>query len=59
MLDFHIANLAKDGDLIAFTREIAVAVLEDDPRLQKEENRLLLYEMRLRLKGKTDWGRIS
>jgi ATP-dependent DNA helicase RecG len=59
MLDFHIANLAKDGDLIAFTREIAVAILDEDPRLQKEENRLLLHEMRLRLKGKTDWARIS
>lgn len=59
MLDFHIANLAKDGDLIAFTRQIAVSILEEDPRLQKEENLLLLKEMRRRLKGKTNWGRIS
>ncbi len=59
MLDFHIANLAKDGDLIAHTRQIAAAILGEDPRLQKEENRLLLKEMRERLKGKTNWARIS
>lgn len=59
MLDFHIANLAKDGDLIAHTRQIAVSILDEDPRLQKEGNRLLLKEMRERLKGKTNWGRIS
>ena len=59
LMDFHIASLTKDGVLIAFTRQIAAAILEEDPRLQKEENRLLLHEMRLRLKGKTDWARIS
>jgi ATP-dependent DNA helicase RecG len=59
MLDFHIANLAKDGDLIAHTRQIATSILDEDPRLQKEENRLLLKEMRERLKGKTNWARIS
>ncbi len=59
MLDFRIANLAKDGDLIARTRQIATAVLQDDPGLQKEENRLLMSEMRERFKGKTLWSRIS
>ena len=59
MLDFHIASLSKDGDLIAHTRQIAVSILEEDPRLQKDENRLLLKEIRQRLKGKTNWARIS
>jgi len=59
MLDFHIANLAKDGDLIAHTRHLAASTLDEDPRLQKEKNRLLLKEMQIRLKGKTNWGRIS
>ncbi len=59
LMDFHIASLAKDGDLIAFTRQIAASILEEDPRLQKEENHLLLQEMRKRLKGKTNWARIS
>jgi len=52
MLDFHIANLAKDGEMIARTRQIAIGILNDDPRLQKPENKLLNREMRQRFKGK-------
>jgi len=59
MLDLHLANLAKDGDLIAKTRKIAAEILEDDPRLQKEENRRLNLEIRRRFKDKTLWARIS
>ena len=59
MLDFHIANLAKDGELIARTRRIAIDILKNDPRLQKPENMLLNREMRQRFKGKTLWSRIS
>ena len=59
MLDFHIVNLAKDGELVARTRQIANNILNDDPRLQKPDNRLLNQEMRRRFKGKTLWARIS
>ena len=59
MFEFHIANLAKDGDLISQTRKIATAVLKEDPRLQKPKNLLLHHEMRKRFKGKTIWARIS
>lgn len=59
MLDFHIANLAKDGEMIARTRQIVINILNDDPRLQKPENKLLNREMRQRFKGKTLWTRIS
>ncbi len=59
MPDLHIANLAKDGDLVMKTRKIATAILQDDPRLQKQENSALNLEMRHRFKGKTIWARIS
>ena len=59
MLDLHLADLAKDGDLIAKTRTIAGEILEDDPRLQKEENKRLNLEIRRRFKDKTLWARIS
>ncbi len=59
MLDFHIANLAKDGELVSRTRKIASGILEKDPKLQNPENALLLREMRRRFKGKTLWARIS
>ena len=39
--------------------QIAINILDDDPRLQKPENKLLNREMRQRFKGKTLWTRIS
>ncbi len=59
MFDFHIANLAKDGELVSRTRKIAAEILNKDPKLQKPENLLLQKEMRRRFKGKTLWARIS
>lgn len=47
-LDIKISNLAKDGDIIEHARAVAERVLEADPQLQQEENRLLwgaLYRM--------------
>jgi ATP-dependent DNA helicase RecG len=59
MFDFHIANLAKDGDLIARSRKLATEILEDDPRLKAEKNHLFRQEMSRRFKGKTIWAKIS
>jgi ATP-dependent DNA helicase RecG len=59
MPNLHIANLAKDGELIMKTRNIATGILQNDPRLQKPENITLNREMRRRFKGKTLWARIS
>jgi ATP-dependent DNA helicase RecG len=59
MLNFHLANLAKDGELVMQTRKIASEILHADPRLQHPQNLLLLREMRQRFKGKTLWSRIS
>jgi len=59
MLDFHLANLAKDGDLIAKTRKIATEILASDPRLQKEENKLLNLEIQRRFKDNILYARIS
>ncbi len=59
MMDFHIANLAKDGDLIVRTRKLAVEILESDPSLKADENILIRKEMIKRFKGKTIWARIS
>ncbi|MBN2616279.1 MAG: ATP-dependent DNA helicase RecG, partial [Bacteroidales bacterium] len=59
MFDFHIANLAKDGDLITKSRRLATQILEDDSNLKAEKNLLFRKEMSERFKGKTIWARIS
>jgi len=59
LLDFKIANLAKDGELIAKTRQLAERILDKDPNLTSAENKLLKQQLNRILKEKTDFGRIS
>ncbi|NQU85576.1 MAG: ATP-dependent DNA helicase RecG, partial [Mariniphaga sp.] len=57
--DLKIANLAKDGEILQLARDHAKQILENDPILQKPENRLLLKYL---LSSKTtdfNWGAIS
>lgn len=59
VLDFKIANLASDGELIAKTNKIASHILEKDTTLAKPENKLLKEQLELIRKGNQNWGRIS
>jgi ATP-dependent DNA helicase RecG len=59
LLDFKIANLVKDGELIAKTRQVAEHILNKDPDLSSVENKMLKQELRKILKGKPHFGRIS
>jgi ATP-dependent DNA helicase RecG len=57
--DLKIANLARDGQLIQYARDIAAEVLEYDPALEKPENQVIVRELRKASKGKPDWSVIS
>jgi ATP-dependent DNA helicase RecG len=57
--DLKIANLARDGQLIQYARDIAAEILEDDPTLEKAENQVIVRELRKASKGKPDWSVIS
>jgi len=59
VLDFKIANLATDGELIAKTNKIAAHILNKDTALENAENRLLKEQLEYIKKGKQNWGRIS
>ncbi len=59
LLDFKIANLAKDGELIASTRQLAEHILEKDPNLEKPENTPLKQQVQLLQSENRQWGRIS
>ncbi|MNY02598.1 ATP-dependent DNA helicase RecG [compost metagenome] len=58
-LDLKIADLAKDGPLVAIAREKARALLTDDPRLEKQEHVFLRMEAIKRLQDKPNWAEIS
>jgi len=59
VLDLKLANLAKDGELIAKVRKISEAILEKDPKLENPINTLLKKEVTKLRKEKKDWARIS
>lgn len=58
-LDLRIADLAKDGPLVALAREKARELLKDDPRLEKQEHVFLRLEAIKRLQDKPNWAEIS
>ncbi|WP_300666423.1 ATP-dependent DNA helicase RecG [Fluviicola sp.] len=58
-LDLKIADLAKDGPLVALAREKARELLTDDPRLEKPEHVFLRMEAIKRLQDKPNWAEIS
>ena len=59
VLDFKIANLASDGELVAKTNKIAAHILQKDTSLVHPENKLLKEQLELIRKGGQNWGRIS
>ena len=58
-INLNIANLGKDGEILRIARNIASDILEDDPKLQKEENKLLLYHFLKMTNTEFNWSVIS
>ncbi|MDR1224650.1 MAG: ATP-dependent DNA helicase RecG [Tannerella sp.] len=54
-----IANLATDGQLLQEARNIAQAVLDADPDLEKPENKLLQTRLAALFRRRINWGLIS
>ncbi len=57
--DLKISNLAKDGQLIEYVRNIAGKILENDPMLENNKNRVLLNELNRLFSRKYSWSNIS
>jgi len=58
-LDLLIADLAKDGQLIQQARETAIEILDKDPDLSKEENKVIRLQIESMRKTVINWSRIS
>jgi ATP-dependent DNA helicase RecG len=59
IINLRLADLAKDGKILQTAREIAARILDDDPRLQREEHQPLVLELAKSQKVKKGWSRIS
>lgn len=58
-LDLKIANLASDGQILQFARDVAAEVLDCDPDLLSESNRILNERLKILYENKLNWGLIS
>lgn len=59
VLELKIADLAKDGPLVAQARDLARSILEKDPRLEFPEHQFLRKEALKRLNDKPNWAEIA
>ena len=57
--DLKIANLGKDGKILQLARDVATEILDDDPLLQKEENKALRKNLLASKSTEFDWSFIS
>ncbi len=54
-----IANLGKDVQILQFARQVAEAILDDDPLLEKNENYILNKQLKKLAREKINWSMIS
>lgn len=58
-LDLKIANLAADGQILQYARDLAQSILDEDPELLFETHRILNERLGFLFKRKVNWGLIS
>ncbi len=59
IVDLKMADLAKDGKILKYARNMARQILQKDPDLSLPENRTLLHTHNKLFKEKSKWSRIS
>ena len=57
--DLKIADIAKDGQLLQYVREIAERLLDDDPESMKPENQIIWQQLKELRKKNVNWSVIS
>lgn len=58
-IDLKIADLAADGQILQYARDIAQGVLDEDPELLSEQHRILSERLKTLFARKVNWGMIS
>ena len=54
-----ISNLGRDGEILQHARNQASDILDDDPRLEKKENQILVYHLLKMKNTEFNWSSIS
>ncbi len=58
-IDLKIADLAADGQILQFARDVARDILDEDPDLLSEQHRILNERLKILFSKKVNWGMIS
>ena len=58
-MDLKIANLATDGQILQYARDLAGEVLDEDPELSTQTYRILNERLKTLFARKVNWGLIS
>jgi ATP-dependent DNA helicase RecG len=58
-LDYKIANILEDGELIEWSRKIAESLVLNDPKLEKADNEKLRYRFSEYSRHKIKWGSVA
>ncbi len=58
-IQFKLANLAKDGQILQLARNVAFKIIEQDPNLEQTENAVLAKGLKNRQAAKVSWRDIS
>ncbi len=59
LLDLKIGDLLKDSKILEYARKTAIYILQEDPNLSSDENRLILKEYLRAHQHKMQWSAIS
>lgn len=57
--NLKIANLARDGQILTYSRDVALKVLEIDPNLARDEHVMLRKRLQRLTQNYIDWSQIS
>jgi len=57
--DLKIANLAQDGKMLEIARNAALEILNTDPQLEQNENKVMANQLRKMKTNTLNWGSIS
>lgn len=57
--DFRVANLMRDAKILAYVRNEAFRIIEEDPDLEREEHQLLKHMLEIYWKDKLELARVG
>lgn len=59
IIDLRLSDLARDEKIVKYARKIAEEIIEDDPNLNLEKNRRVLFQVKILQSKSENWSMIS